>query len=177
MQGTRVRSLVWEDPTGLRAIKPERCNFWAHTVAAPHQEKPLQWEACALQLESSLCSLQLACVQQQRRSAKKPKKQKPCLRASLMATRVGSLVQDDPTCLRATKPMLHNYWACALGAQEPQLLSTGAATAEAHTPRACVPQQEKLLWCEACALQLESSSCSLQLKKSLCSNEDPASQK
>ena len=27
---------------------------------------------------------------------------------------VQSLVQEDPTCRRATKPMRHNYWTCAL---------------------------------------------------------------
>ena len=26
----------------------------------------------------------------------------------------GSLVQEDPTCLEATKPVHHNYWACTL---------------------------------------------------------------
>ena len=29
-------------------------------------------------------------------------------------TWVPSLVWEDPTCRRATKPMCHNYWACAL---------------------------------------------------------------
>ena len=29
-------------------------------------------------------------------------------------TRVQSLVQEDPTCCGATKPMCHNYWAWAL---------------------------------------------------------------
>ena len=28
--------------------------------------------------------------------------------------RFQSLVQEDPTCHRATKPMCHNYWACIL---------------------------------------------------------------
>ena len=44
-------------------------------------------------------------------------------------TRVRALVQEDPTCCGATKPVCHNYWACALqpashnyGAREPQLL-------------------------------------------------------
>ena len=42
---------------------------------------------------------------------------------------VRSLVQEDPTCRGATKPMCHNYWACALEpsshnywAHAPQLL-------------------------------------------------------
>ena len=32
----------------------------------------------------------------------------------MQGTRVRSLVQEDPTCRRATEPMHHNYWACAL---------------------------------------------------------------
>ena len=27
---------------------------------------------------------------------------------------VPALIQEDPTCCGATKPVLHNYWACAL---------------------------------------------------------------
>ena len=47
----------------------------------------------------------------------------------VQGTWVRSLVQEDPTCRGATKPMRHNYWACALEpashnywAHEPQLL-------------------------------------------------------
>ena len=32
----------------------------------------------------------------------------------MQGTRVRALVQEDPTCCRATKPVRHNYWACAL---------------------------------------------------------------
>ena len=32
----------------------------------------------------------------------------------MQATRVRALVWEDPTCCGATKPMRHNYWACAL---------------------------------------------------------------
>ena len=35
----------------------------------------------------------------------------------LQGTRVRALVQEDPTCRGATKPVRHNYWA-----REPQLL-------------------------------------------------------
>ena len=78
VQGTRVRALVWEDPTCRGAAKPVchnywACalepashNYWAHVpqLLSPHattteacmararalqQEKPLQWEARALQ--------------------------------------------------------------------------------------------------------------------------------
>ena len=65
-------------------------------------------------------------------------------------TRVRALVQEDPTCRRATKPVCHNYWACALEpashnywAHVPQLLSPRATTTEAHVPSAHAPQQEK----------------------------------
>ena len=67
----------------------------------------------------------------------------------MRGTQVRALVQEDPTCRGATKPMRHNYWASALGpvshnwAHVPQLLSPCAATTEAHAPRACAPQQEK----------------------------------
>ena len=45
-----------------------------------------------------------------------------------------SLIQEESTCHRATKPC--------------------ATTTEAHMPKACAPQQEKPLQKEACALQL-----------------------
>ena len=32
----------------------------------------------------------------------------------MQGTRVPGLVREDPTCHRATKPVHHNYWACAL---------------------------------------------------------------
>ena len=65
---------------------------------------------------------------------------------------------EDPTCLGATKPILHNHWARIL---EPQVTTT-----ESRHCRACVPQQEKPPHWEAQALQLESSpSSSLQRKK------------
>ena len=61
------------------------------------------------------------------------------LRISLwvQATLVQTLVQEDPTCLGATKPVHHSYWARDLQEKPPQ--------------------------CEACPPQLESSPCSLQL--------------
>ena len=47
----------------------------------------------------------------------------------MQGTRVWALVQEDPTCRGATKPMRHNYWACTLEpmsrnywAHAPQLL-------------------------------------------------------
>ena len=51
------------------------------------------------------------------------------IRLPMQGTRVRALVWEDPTCRGATKPVRHNYWACALKpvshsywARVPQLL-------------------------------------------------------
>ena len=80
-----------------------------------------------------------------------------------------SLIHEDPTCLRATKPMHHNYWACVLE-WEPQPLKPTRLTARA-------PQQEKPPQWEVCVLHLDSSPPSPQLEKTWCNNEDPAQPK
>ena len=69
------------------------------------------------------------------------------LRISLpmQGTQVRALVREDPTCHRATKPVRHNYWACAL---EPT-----SHTTETRGPTACALQQEKPPQWEACAPQ------------------------
>ena len=36
------------------------------------------------------------------------------IRLPMQGTRVQALVQEDPTCCGATKPVHHNYGACAL---------------------------------------------------------------
>ena len=60
-----------------------------------------------------------------------------------------SLIWEDPTCLRATKPMCCNYWACDLEPRAPQLLKPVYL-------RACALQPEKPLKWEAHTPQLES---------------------
>ena len=57
------------------------------------------------------------------------KKKKKRIRLPMQGTRVRALVQEDPTCRGATKPVRCNYWACALEpashsywAHSPQLL-------------------------------------------------------
>ena len=64
-------------------------------------------------------------------------------------TQVRALVQKDPTCHGATKPVCHNSWACALEPMShnywacvPQLLSPCATTTEACAPKAHAPQRE-----------------------------------
>ena len=63
----------------------------------------------------------------------------------MQGTRVQSVVREDPTCHGATKPVRHNYWACAL---EPVSHSYWV-----HEPRARALQQEKPLQWEARAPQ------------------------
>ena len=60
----------------------------------------------------------------------------------MQGTQVWALGREGPTCRGATKPVRHNYWACAR-AREPQLLSPYATTTEACVPRARALQQEK----------------------------------
>ena len=78
----------------------------------------------------------------------------------MQGTQVRALVREDPTCRGATKPVSHDYWACALEptshnywAREPQLLSPHTTTTEARAPRARAPQQEKSPQWEARAPQ------------------------
>ena len=87
----------------------------------------------------------------------------------MQETQVWSMIQEDPTCCRAAKPVYHNYWACAL------------------EPRNCnhwSPNILELVFCnnrshrnEKPASQLESSPCSQQLEKSPHSNKDSAKPK
>ena len=58
------------------------------------------------------------------------------IRPPKQGTRVRALVWQDPTCGRATKPLRHNYWACALEptsqnywARVPQLLKPACSRA------------------------------------------------
>ena len=50
----------------------------------------------------------------------------------MQGTWVRALIREDPTCHGATKPMRHNYWACAL---EPTCLEPVLLTREATTMR------------------------------------------
>ena len=57
-----VWSPMWEDPTCHRATKPTHHNYWslcAREAVLSQQEKPLQWEARATQLERGPCSPKL----------------------------------------------------------------------------------------------------------------------
>ena len=86
------------------------------------------------------------------------------IRLPMQGTQVRALIQEDPICRGATKPVCHNYWACALEtashncwARVPQLLKPVhlepmLPTREATTMRSlitttksspCSPQTEK----------------------------------
>ena len=42
------------------------------------------------------------------------------IRLPMQGTRVRAPVREDPSCRGATRPVSHNYWACASGARAPQ---------------------------------------------------------
>ena len=64
------------------------------------------------------------------------------IRLPMPETLVQALIQEDPTCHGATKPVGHKSWACAL---EPRSHNYWA-----HVPYSLALQQEKLLQWEAC---------------------------
>ena len=102
------------------------------------------------------------------------------IRLPLQGTQVRSLVQEDLTCRRATRPTCHNYWTCTLKiavdlrassrACKPQLLNPACHNYWAHvsqllkpvSSRAHVPQllsphaaTTEARMPKACALQQE----------------------
>ena len=88
---------------------------------------------------------------------------------------VQSLIWEDPTCRRATKPVHHSY--------EPALWSPGvtttdmhAATSEARMPWSCVPQKGSHCH-QRLSQRLERSPRSPQPEKSSDIDEDPAQPK
>ena len=106
------------------------------------------------------------------------RKVKIVIRASLVAqwlriclpmqgTWVQALVWEDPTCCRATKPVHHNYWACALQPACHNYWSPHA-TREATAMRSPHTTMKSSLR----SLQLEKAH-----RKPACSNEDPTQPK
>ena len=74
----------------------------------------------------------------------------------MQETPVPSLVWEDPTCFRATKPV-HNCWACALEPGSCNYRILELQLLKPLHPWAHPPQQEKPLQWEACVSRLESS--------------------
>ena len=73
------------------------------------------------------------------------------------------------TCLRATKPLYHNYWACAQELGSPNYWARLLQLLKLACPRARAQQEKPPQW-ESRVLQPESSPHSLQLEKSPRSN-------
>ena len=80
-------------------------------------------------------------------------------------TGVPSLIWEDPTCLRPTKPVRHNCWACALERGGPRLLSSHVTSTEVSDSWSLRSRQEKPPQSEAPAPQLETTPRSPQLEK------------
>ena len=85
----------------------------------------------------------------------------------MQKTQVRSLVQEDPTCCRATKPVRHNYWAYALRAPELQLLRPKCLKPLLSNKRSLHNEKP----------EHRSQTLTLQLEKSQGSNKDPAQPK
>ena len=60
-------------------------------------------------------------------------------------TWVWSLVQEDPTCHRATKPMCNNYWACALEPTSHNCWSPFTLEPVLHNKRSTATWEQPLL--------------------------------
>ena len=95
------------------------------------------------------------------------------IQLSMQGIRVQSLVQEDPTCHGAAKPIYLNYWACT---PEPESLNRWAQVLQLL--KLCrALQQEKPLQGEAHAPQLDGSPCSLRLQKAHAQQRRPSTAK
>ena len=90
--------------------------------------------------------------------------EEPAYQCRALRHRFWSLIQEDPTCHRATKPKSHSYGAHGCNHGSPGVLGRCSTPKEATAMRSL-------------GTKLESSPCSLQLEKSPHSNEDPAQPK
>ena len=94
---------------------------------------------------------------------------------AMQGTLVWSLVQEDTTCHWATGHVCQNYWAHT-ALWSPQVLTTKPMLQllKPMCPRACTPQQKKLLQWEALTAHRESSSHSPQLGKARLQQRSPS---
>ena len=102
---------------------PMNCSLPGSSIHGIFQARVLEWGATA-------CGLAVG---------------NPPATAGLQGTQVWSLVQEDPTCRGATKPVHRNYWARAL---EPKSCNYWSPCTQSHAL-----EQEKLLRRETCAPQ------------------------
>ena len=83
----------------------------------------------------------------------------------MQQTQVRALVQEDPTCRGATKPVSHNYWAHALEPGSHNYWSLRATTTEAHVPTAHAPQPREATAMRSLRTSMKSSPRSPQLAR------------
>ena len=94
----------------------------------------------------------------------------------MQRTQVWCLIQDDSTCHRATKPMCHNYWACALGPSSHNYWSPGAYHLHtAITEPLCCNYWSPYAWslCSATREATAVRSPGIAMKSNPCSSESP----
>ena len=91
----------------------------------------------------------------------------------MQGTWVRALVQEDPTCRGAAKPVRLQLLSLCSRAREPQLLSPCATTTEAHVPRAHATQQRQATTMRSLRTAMKSSPCSLQLEKARAQQRSP----
>ena len=101
--------------TGCHGRKWRGCQLAGGTVMKEEQDE--KWAESSRRRRASLVGLWLR------------------IHLPMQGTRVRALAWEDPICCGGTKPVRHNYWACAL---EPMSHNYWA-----HVPRARALQQEK----------------------------------
>ena len=94
----------------------------------------------------------------------------------MQRTWVWSLVWEDSTCCKVTKPVLRSYWAYTATneAHTLLLLSLHAATTETRVPRVCAPPREDTAVRSPHTAMKSSPIHSLQQRKPPGSKEDPS---
>ena len=95
------------------------------------------------------------------------------IRLPMQGTRVRALVREDPTCHRATKPVRHNYWACAIEPASHNFWSPCATTTEARVLRARAPATREATAMRMPCTTMKSSPCSPQLEKACTQQQRP----
>ena len=84
-----------------------RCHHWGKLSTAP-----LENESSFISKESSIISIKFSIKNTDYGASRVAQWLR--IRLPMQGTRVRALVREDPTCRGTTKPMRHNYWACAL---------------------------------------------------------------
>ena len=93
MQGTQVRSLVWEDPTCRRTAKPARHNCWAYM---PQLLSLSVWSPCSATREATATKPLLAATRESPRAAMKTQRsQKKSNSLLFVPSRLPYIIRDQ----------------------------------------------------------------------------------